>query len=71
MGALERYLRTLTGDTDLEGRFLEVRWRLAVGMGQQFIPATDLDTAAALARRGVALTGVVRRGRRAGCPGAA
>ena len=70
MGALERYLRTLTGDTDLDGRFLEVRWRLPAGMGQQFIPATDVDTAARLVRRLGAerdtYVGVALRDRRSG-----
>jgi hypothetical protein len=50
MGLLERYLRTLT-DPEPEGRFLEVRWRLPTGMGRQFVPATDVDAAAALIRR--------------------
>jgi RepB DNA-primase from phage plasmid/CHC2 zinc finger len=50
MGDLERYLQTLAA-ADPEGRFLELRYRRAVGMGQQFVPAVDVDAAARIARR--------------------
>ena len=50
MGDLERYLQVLAA-ADPEGRFLELRYRRAVGMGQQFVPAVDVDAAARIARR--------------------
>jgi hypothetical protein len=50
MGDLERYLQVLAA-ADPEGRFLELRYRRAVGMGQRFVPAVDVDAAARLARR--------------------
>jgi hypothetical protein len=50
MGDLERYLQVLAA-ADPEGRFLELRYRRAVGMGQRFVPAVDVDRAARRARR--------------------
>jgi RepB DNA-primase from phage plasmid/CHC2 zinc finger len=50
MGDLERYLQVLVG-AEPEGRFLELRYRRAAGMGQRFLPAVDVDAAARIARR--------------------
>lgn len=73
MGDLERYLQVLAA-AEPEGRFLELRYRRAVGMGQRFLPAVDVDGAARLARQLGAgsdtYVGVALRDRPAGGRGA-
>ena len=68
-GDLERYLRLLAGTVPGE-RLLEIRYRRSVGMGQRFVPATDIAQTAALirqlARRTDTYVGVLLRDRRAG-----
>jgi len=69
MGDLERYLQVLAA-AEPEGRFLELRYRLPVGMGQRFLPAVDVEGAARLVRRlgrtRDTYVGVALRERRAG-----
>jgi hypothetical protein len=69
MDDLERYLQVLAAD-DPDGRFLEVRFRQPVGMGQRFVPAVDVAAAAATIRklgtRSDTYVGVALRDRRAG-----
>ncbi len=47
---LERYLQLLAG-SDPGERLLEIRYRRTTGMGQRFIPATDIEHAAGVIRR--------------------
>lgn len=66
---LERYLHVLAGESP-DGRFLEIRFRRTVGMGQQFIPAGETGLAARMIRklgaRSDTYVGVVLRDHRSG-----
>jgi hypothetical protein len=69
MNDLERYLQALAAD-DPDGRFLEVRFRQPVGMGQRFVTAVDVAAAAAVIRalgtQSDTYVGVALRDRRSG-----